>query len=248
MEILSKAFDRRIASLSIIFESYSVLHGVYHAILRSANVPERQYALFEKTRDSAIRKQNEISDSLHTQAFILMTGSAEALLKDLQDDLILENFTRLNNLSDVKFEVGELTKIIKESEQGDFVSLKLAESVIRQLGNGNTNPQEKVNFQNPQSMRDGFSRLFGIQIDTTTELYLNIRSYWLKRHALVHSEGIADKRYVDNMRKAGFDVKEGDRVIIAKIDYDRAVGCFRHMFSQIEAELVRLGLSFEGIG
>lgn len=246
--ILADVFRKRIKSLGVIFNSYSSLYDVYHGVLKQAALSKDKLTLFENVKKSAQEKESELSDALHTQAYILMTGSAEALLKDLHDDLILENFTRLNNLSDVKFTVGEMTRIIKEGEQTEFVSLKLGESVIKQLSSNTRNPTEKANFQNVQSTRDEFSRLFGIKIDTEADVYKRIRAYWYKRHSLVHSSGIADKRYVDNMQKAGFDAKEGQVIVISKSAYDAAVQDFASMFTDIEKKITELDLQYKGVG
>lgn len=246
--LLVEAYRSRTSSLGVIFSAFSSLHGVYHAVLRSANVQPHQLELYEKTKKSASSMEKDLSDQLHTQAFILMTGAAEALLKDILDDLILENFHKLNNLKDVSFTISELKRIIKQSEQGEYVSIKLAESVIRQLSNVQ-DKSSKINFQSIESMRDTLQRMFGIKVDITKDYYKNIHVYWQKRHALVHSSGVVDRRYVNNVSKVGYNKEAvGDTIIITKRDYDTAKSDFEKMFKDLEYLIVGENLSIEGVG
>lgn len=246
--ILAEVLKKRTASLDVIFNSYNILHGVYKGVLVSAKIPEEKMRLYEKTEKSAREKSEEISESLHTQAFILMTGAVEALLKDIHEDLILENFTKLNNLTDVKFTIGDMKSILETSEQDNFVSLKLAERTIDQLSNAGKNPNEKVNFQNIQSMREHFKRLFALDIVIDDSLVNNLASYWFKRHVLVHSAGITDKRYVSNMAQLGFSAEEGRNLKITKTEYETSKNDFCSMLDCIERELERKNLAFDGIG
>lgn len=246
--ILSDALKKRTASLDVIFDSYNLLHGVYKGVLVSANISESKMSLYEKTEKSAREKSEEISEALHTQAFILMTGAVEALLKDIHDDLIMENFTKLNNLTDVKFTIGDMKAILETSEQDNFVSLKLAERTINQLSSAGRNPSEKVNFQNIQSMRGHFKRLFALDVIIDETLAKKLASYWFKRHVLVHCAGVTDKRFVDNMNRLGFQTEEGQDLKISKAEYIASKDDFCRMLDCIEEELIKKKLAFEGIG
>lgn len=250
MSNLAEAFESRTKSLSVIFESYSLLHDIYSSVLKSANVPDDKQKLFDNTKTSAREKQNEISDQLHTQAFILMSGRVEALLKDILDSLILENFTKMNNVSNIQFTIGDLKRALDLGEQQpDFVINQLAEMTIGKLSNVK-NRNEVVNFQNVQSMKDSFSRMFGLKLENIEEDLLNkIRVYWAKRHLLVHSDGIIDERYKTNTRLAGYDVGSiGDRVTITKTDYDKAKNDYKQMLKCLEEEILSKGLKIEGVG
>lgn len=249
MNILIDAFRARTNSLEVIFMSYSSLHDVYRSILEAANVPKDKLALYNRTKRSAEDIQRELSDALHTQAFILMTGSVEALLKDMLDDLILENFTRINNISGVIFSIAEMKRILKGAEQEEFVINQLAESTIRQLNNVQ-NKSEIINFQNTKSMQDALQRIFGISLDGLDAALLPaIHVYWQKRHALVHSDGIVDNRYINNTGVIGHvEETKGDKIIITKQIYDRAKQDFEAMFEGIESAIKDKGLAITGLG
>lgn len=246
---LVETFHTRIDSLKVIFESYSALHEVYRGVLVAANVPQSKIDLYDKTKKSAEEKQKNLSDSLHTQAFILMTGAVEALLKDILEDLILENFIKMNTVSGITFTLDEMKRIIHKSEQGEFVSIQLAESVIRQLFN-NKNAQEKINFQNTQTMTSTFQRMFSIDIASdNTELLNRITVTWMKRHVLVHSDGNVDKRYVNNTKKVGYEIEdEGDKIIITRASYNDAKKDFEDLFEILESKIRDKGLTIDGLG
>ncbi|MBH2007128.1 hypothetical protein I8H83_00820 [Candidatus Saccharibacteria bacterium] len=245
-----EAFYSRTESLKVIFESYSSLHEVYRGVLVAANVSQDKMALYDKTKKSAKAKQQELSDSLHTQAFILMTGGVEALLKDVLEDLILENLIKMNNIGGIVFTLDEMKKIIEKNEQGDFVSIQLAESVIRQIFN-NKNANEKINFQNIQTTAATFQRMFGIDISSDNEdLLKRIALIWMKRHVLVHSDGVVDARYLNNSKKivASETEREGERIVITKSLYDEAKDDFIALFCVIEDTITKKGLKIDGIG
>lgn len=249
MNVLINAFKARTSSLEVIFKSYSSLHQVYGGVLKAANVPDDKLKLYDRTKRSADDIQRELSDALHTQAFILMTGSVEALLKDMLDDLILENFTKMNSISGVTFSIGEMKRILKGGEQEEFVINQLAESTIRQLNNVQ-NKSEMVNFQNTQSMQDILQRMFGISLNNLDAALLPaIHIYWQKRHALVHSDGIVDNRYINNTGVIGHtEETKGDKIVITKQIYDRAKQDFEAMFEGIEGAIKDKGLAITGLG
>ncbi len=247
MGVLVAILQQRTESLKDIFSSYNALHSVYRGVLASASVLDDKLALYDRTKKSAEAIEKGLSDSLHTQAFILMAGSVEALLKDLLEELILENFPKMNTIAGVSFSLHEMKNIIQKSEQDDSVSIKLAESVIRQLFD-TKNAQEKINFQNTQSMEDIFRKLFGVQLDDKRELIDRIHILWQKRHTLVHSDGVVDKRFLHNVSKVGYSGEiEGNRIVMSKIDYDSAKHDFEELFDALEMKIAEKDLCIVGL-
>ena len=88
MSNLTSVFAKRTQSIDIIFDLYKTLYNIYSEMMKTAKVNKNNLAAFEKCKTTVEKIQEDISTKLHTQAFILLTGSFEAFLNDIFEDLI----------------------------------------------------------------------------------------------------------------------------------------------------------------
>lgn len=244
---LNKVFSNRIKDIEVIFDSYRLLYDVYIGVMETSGVNGANLAAFARCKPSVDKLQRSISTKLHTQAFILLSGSFEAFLNDIFENLIQENFLAIRKASGINYSVSDLQKILEQNEDRDFVSLGLANITIKQI-QGVKNKNEKINFQNTKRMSEVFSEYFGIEIDLSAEYIKRIHKYWQMRHAIVHTNSVVDERYVNNVKKGGLESEAlGSVISITKNDYRKVKDDISSLLSHIEDELVRLKLSFDGI-
>jgi hypothetical protein len=247
MSSLSDAFIKRTQSIDIIFDSYKTLYNIYSEMMKTANVNKNNLAAFKKCKTTVEKTQEDISTKLHTQAFILLTGSFEAFLNDVFEDLIQENFLSIRKSSGINYSIVDLQRILEQNEDKEFVSLELANLTIKQI-HGIKNKKEKVNFQNTQTMADIFESYFDIEIDTKSEYMKRIHKYWQMRHAIVHTNARVDERYIANVNAIGLKSEElGSVVTITKATYDEVKKDFSLLLNHIEDQLNKLNLSFDGV-
>ena len=176
-----------------------------------------------------------------------MTGSFEAFLNNIFEDLIQENFLSIRKSSGINYSIVDLQRILEQNEDKEFVSLELANLTIKQI-HGIKNKKEKVNFQNTQTMADIFESYFDIEIDTKSEYMKRIHKYWQMRHAIVHTNARVDERYIANVEAVGLKSEGiGSVVAITKTTYDKVKEDFSLLLNHIEDQLNKLNLSFDGV-
>ncbi len=232
---ISTVFMKRTDSIDLIFSSYRTLFEQYNAALRTANINENNRVAFERCKKTVEDIQEDISSKLYTQALVLLTGAAEALLKDVFEDLIQENFVSIKKANGINFSISDIQKIIEENEESDYISLSLANLTIKQI-NETRNKNEKINFQNIQTMRQVFFDYFDIVINTESDECKYLHKSWQRRHAILHTNSIVDERYKHNVEFIGLESEEiGDTVTISKIEYDETKKKFISLFDEIES-------------
>ena len=247
MSSLSDTFAKRTQSIDVIFNSYRTLYDFYVNIMKTANVNKNSLAAFKRCGATVEQTQEDISTKLHTQVFILLTGSFEAFLNDIFEDLIQENFLSICKSSGINYSIVDLQRILEQNEDKEFISLELANLTIKQI-HGIKNKKEKVNFQNTQTMADILKSYFDIEIDAKSEYMKRIHKYWQMRHAIVHTNARVDERYIANVETIGLKSEEiGSVVAITKTTYDKVKEDFSLLLNHIKDQLDKLNLSFEGI-
>ncbi len=244
---LSSSFVKRTEPIEVIFGSYRTLYELYITTLKTANASPNMLKALENCKNTVEKEQKNISTKLYSQAFILLTGTAEAFINDVFDNLIQENFLSIRKASGVNYSVSDLQRILEENEDKEFVSLELANITIKQI-HSVKNKSEKINFQNTQSMSTTFKEYFGIDIDLEPDYMKSIHKYWQMRHAIVHTNAKVDERYKHNIEIVGFtSEKIGSKVIVTKKIYEQCKKDFCTLFDKMEELFVESKLSFEGV-
>jgi hypothetical protein len=247
---LVTVFSDRTEDIKSIFSSYKTLYTIYVTTLKNVKANPNSIQAIENAKGSVEKEQKKISNLLHAQGFILLTGAAEALLKDMFVSLLRENFTEIHAPS-VNFSAKEMQDILKQKVSHPVI----LESVSAELGNltveklfSTKNPIEKVNFQNTETTKDVMKNYFEIEL-SDSEYLKSIHKYWQMRHSLVHSGGKIDQRYITNVGKVemlGRSEKLGKRIAITKAKFDEANEDFLNLFNEldqlIEATCLKLNL------
>ncbi|MDB5184458.1 MAG: hypothetical protein JWN38_266 [Candidatus Saccharibacteria bacterium] len=247
---LQTLFERRTQNISSIFSSYRTLYQIYMAALDTVKANENTIIALTKAKESVGREQSKISNQLYSQGFILLVASAEALLKDVFDRLLTENFTKINLSSSLNFSAKDIQKALSDwnpvNNQIRDLHTSLGRLVEKKM-HDSKNPIEKINFQNVLSMRTIFKSYLDLEI-SDSETTRRIHKYWQQRHLLMHSNGIIDERYINNVKVVDLLTKNevvGAEVIITKKDYDKAVGDFTLLFGELTKLILEAKLNLD---
>lgn len=241
---LDEIFSERTKDINYIFESYRELYQIYITALKALNANKNTIKAIENTRSSVDDRQLKISDQLYAQGFILLTGAAEALLKDIFQCLLIENFTLINSPKHLTFSVKELQEVLVGNDSSESLSTSLGKKTVEKLYS-ETNPIEKINLQNVQTMKQVLLENFDIEI-TDSDYIDNIHRYWQVRHCLIHNVGIIDKRFLNNVGKVKKQLtgeKIGQKISVNKSTYDQANEDFTVFFSELNQLVEASGLN-----
>lgn len=236
---IDSAFQERVEEIESIFSSFRTLHALYAGVMKTANVNTNARAAFERAEKSAVEQQEHISQSLYGQGFTLLTGVAEALVKDVFENLVIENFAKLQGANRINFSVGETQDILMMSEVFSDSYEELSKAFGRlarnKLYKNAQNPTEKINFQNAETMVSTFKRYLGMELDIPDTIK-SIHRHWQVRHCIVHTNSVIDKRFLNNVGQVGLlkqDEELGARLRVTKRDYETAKQDFVTLFDQL---------------
>jgi len=246
---IGSAFEERAKEIESIFTSFRTLHTLYATVMKTANVNSNARTAFERAEKSAMDEQDRISKRLYAQGFTLLTGSAEALVKDVFESLLIENFPRITGANGVNFSIPETQRILASADESGFDSLEHLSGAFGRLARtklykNTQNPAEKINFQNAQQMVSIFKQYFGIDIDMP-ETISSIHRHWQVRHCIVHTNSILDERFVQNVKTVNLlrrGEKPGKTLVITKSDYQGAKTDFMSLFEQMSNLITKLEL------
>lgn len=215
--------------------------------LKTLKINPNTIKALENAKNSVDYEQQKISSQLYSQGFILLTGAAEALLKDIFICLLKENFTQISTSAGVNFSAKELQEILatkrNKKQTLEELSSALGDLTVKKLYSSK-NPVEKINFQNVNTTKEILNRHFGIKL--ADSVYLNaIHKYWQMRHALIHNNGIIDERYVSNTKKVKLHEKSeqvGSTIEVTKSSFDDATQNFLKLFKELDKLVNESGL------
>jgi hypothetical protein len=143
----------------------------------------------ENAKSSVEAQQEKISSQLHAQGFILLTGAAEALLKDVFVCLLRENFTKFTAPASMNFAAKEIQQVISEASDSDDVldaiSSELGDLAVKKLYSAK-NPIEKINFQNMETTKQLLDTYFNLKL-IDSDYTNNIHRHWQARVKLPFS-------------------------------------------------------------
>lgn len=245
---INEAFEEKVKNLESIFSSFRSLHEIYVEIMKTANVNKNSLIAFERLRITAINEQDKISNGLYAQGYILLTGTAEALLKDVFESLLIENFTKIRNASGNNFSIKEIQQVMMDSKDGldsfDHLSAAFGRIVRSKLSKDNRSATERVNFQNVKTMIDVFKQYFGLEIDVVP-MTNSIHRSWQVRHCLVHNNSLIDERFINNVTTVNLlkkSEKVGKYLSISKADYQNVKNDFLDLFTHITSLIEKANL------
>lgn len=243
---IEDTFTSRLQSINSVLGSYKDLHGFYVGALKGVNANATK--ALERAEDSIRAKQNEISQGLYTQSFVLLTGVAEALLKDIFEDLFINNFMTIRGTKGIDFNVSELQAILRgasaSEDKLEYISNSLGRLAFGQL-EGERNPQGKINLQNVETMVTTFKKYLRLDIPDGDGLK-SLHRYWQIRHVIIHNDGKINERFIHNVRKVGLLKEEdslGRRLQLSKADYNAAKTDFNELFSTLDTLVRAAGLT-----
>lgn len=237
---IEKVFETRIEDIDHIFESYKELYDIYSTLMKHSHAPSDAYRSMEQ---SAKRKQEEVAQLLYKQGFVLMTSTAEGLIKDTFKSLLIEDFSALLNGSKTVFSAAEIQKILNDAE---FTGFDDVSSIASEFGNlmyhklqSTREPDKKVNFQNVKAMEGTFRSYFGIEFENE-ELLNRVHRHWQIRHCVIHSDSIIDSDFIENVTKAD-QLKPADqigrKIVIEKKTYTEARNDFLDLFKILSYQI-----------
>jgi hypothetical protein len=244
---LDAIFARRTEGISSIFSSYKTLYGIYVGGLKSLKANQNTITAIENAKSSVEAQQEKISNQLHAQGFILLTGAAEVLLKDTFICLLQENFTKFTAPSSMNFAAKEIQQIINSTSDVDDVlesiSAEFGSLAVKKLYSAK-NPIEKINFQNVEATKQLLETYFGLKL-IDSDYLKNIHRHWQARHVLVHNNSIVDERFVHNVKavdllQRGEEI--GESLKITKKIYDDVNEDFLKLFNELDQLIVSTDL------
>ena len=245
---ITEAFEEKVENIESIFSSFRTLHEMYVQIMTTANVNPNSLVAFERLTSSAKTEEKRISNGLYAQGYILLTGTAEALLKDVFESLLIENFTQIRVKSGINFSTSEVQQIMIDSKDGldsfEHLNSSFGRLVKKKLLKDNKNATERINFQNVQTMIDTFYQYFDLKINLTS-VTNSIHRSWQVRHCVVHNNSLIDERFMHNVRTVRLTKKSekvGRYLTIKKSDYQNAKADFIQLFDHLVILMEAAGL------
>lgn len=230
-----------------IFESYVILHEIYSNSFSSLErqltelTPSQQGKIsranehFKTLSEGVTKRQQEISGQLYSQGLILLTGSAESLIREFFKNLVILNPNCIteSRAKEIKLSYDQIRGSANVSDKYWLGKLLYSELLAGK------NPESKLNFQNVQQMQNIFKEYLGIEIQNS-DLTINLHRYWMIRHILIHNSGVIDERFINNLDKAGIDVssyKLGDEVTVTKDNYEECKNLYSELFRMLSSKI-----------
>lgn len=247
-ETVSGQFQASAAEIEAIFESYRELHDIYASSFKTLESEleglPAQYKqkvgnakkVFENVRGTVGGRQLEISSQLYAQGLVLLVGAAEAITKEIFRNLLVHNIRKVSIKRSIDLPISKVLKARTDEQLAELV-LEVLES--------EGNPTEKLNFQNMKQLQ-GVMKGY-LNIDLSDELMAELHEYWQIRHIIIHNTSIIDQQFIDNLKKAKIPVEKyavGEKVEVAKIDYDKCFALLALLFETFDTEIERLKLSY----
>lgn len=246
---IPEIFVGRLSNVQEFIDSYHNLYELYNGALKGGSNAGRA---FDRTKNSVFEKEKEISGSLYTQAFVLLTGTAEVVLKDCFSTLVEQNFEKIRSKAGVTLKIGEVQNAFSQVKPDDTsgleaVKLHLGKRLVKNIF-GEKNTTEKINFQNVKTTEQILKRYFNLNFNVDRTVSDAVHCYWQERHVIVHNNAVIDERYRSNIRvvrELSEEESVGKVVTITKQHYDEAVDRFTEYFVALTDGIVQRGMRCE---
>jgi len=242
-------FQEAAGEIDSIFSSFRDLHEIYKTsfdtLEKSLDELPQVYRAkvnnakesFSNMAETVENKQNNISNKLYAQALVILMGNAESITKELFRNLLRQNVRSVNFKENIQI---SLKSVLVAANDAD-----LANVVLQKL-ESESNPADKLNFQNILQMKGIFKGYLNIEVDNDVANSLN--KYWQIRHLIIHNGSIFDQRCIDNINKTDPEFAKrhtvGEKVTVSKAMYDECFAKLTFMFQGLDNEIERLSLRY----
>lgn len=207
----------------------SQIRADYAQIIR--NTIQSIGSISDKSLENAEKPKDE---KLYSLGIVMIVSLAEELLKDLFEKLVYENIEHISCIlnKDINLPLRAISDLNFTLSKDDWVKLVLDYQIYQQA-----NPSQKINLQNIKSIEGMFKDYFGIIIQIEDIIRQRIHFYYQIRHLILHNNSKIDKRFLDNISKAGNDItdyKVGEKITISENEYVECKELFKNLFCSIE--------------
>jgi hypothetical protein len=174
-------------------------------------------------------------EKLYEQTIVLLVSDAEYLLREVFSLLIEKTFDKSKLLGKrVSFSLEDIVKLgfpIEKEKLGE----KVLEHVLEVR-----NPDEKISFQNIQSITQAFKSYFSLDICVSEELKKSLHKFFQIRHVLLHQHGIADLRFIHNLDtvQVQHSYSVNKTVSVQEKDYKECKQTFIKFFEQLDLSFI----------
>lgn len=246
---IDSIFQEAAGEIDSIFSSFRDLHGIYKTSFDNlekalGELPQTYRTKVNNTKKSfsnmaatVENKQNNISNKLYAQALVILMGNAESITKELFRNLLRQNVRSVNFKENIQISLKSVLFATNDADLADVVLQKLESE---------SNPADKLNFQNVLQMKGIFKGYLNIEIDKGVTNSLN--KYWQIRHSIIHNGSVFDQRCIDNINKTDPEFAKsytvGDKVTVNKVMYDECFAKLTFMFQSLDDEIERLKLKY----
>lgn len=242
-------FQEAAGEIDSIFSSFRDLHEIYKTsfdtLEKSLDELPQVYRTkvnnakksFSNMAGTVENKQNNISNKLYAQALVILMGNAESITKELFRNLLRQNVRSVNFKENIQISLKSVLTVANDADLANVVLQKLESE---------SNPADKLNFQNILQMKGIFKGYLNIELDNDVANSLN--KYWQIRHSIIHNGSVFDQRCIDNINKTdpGFVKRHvvGEKVTVDKAMYDECFAKLTFMFQGLDDEIERLNLRY----
>ncbi len=242
-------FQEAAGEIDAIFSSFRDLHKIYKTsfdnLEKSLNELPQVYRnkvnnakkSFSNMAETVENKQNNISNKLYAQALVILMGNAESITKELFRNLLRQNVRSVNFKENMQISLKSVLAVANDADLANVVLQKLESE---------SNPADKLNFQNMLQMKGIFKGYLNIELDNDIANSLN--KYWQIRHLIIHNGSVFDQRCIHNINKTDPDFAKsytvGDKVTVNKVMYNECFTELTFMFQSLDGEIERLKLKY----
>ena len=254
ISFISEKYNKNLVQIDGIFTVADILKGIYvnslESLIKQCDIYANKHLLLnaKQALENVSSESIELSEKrnwekLYAIAIALVASNAEQLLKLLFNNLVAANLNTVRSINNVTFTFQEVKNSTSSIGTGSNIGLK--DLVLGKIY-GEGNPQEKLNFQNIESILDIYSRYFGVLIKLSEEQKKIIFKYFQYRHIILHNGGEIDKVFHDRMKNVlGEEYTVGQKLSVSKEDYEMSKQIFLTLFKQIEVEIDKTQLILE---
>ena len=176
-------FQETAEEIDSIFSSFRDLHKIYKTsfdnLEKSLDELPQVYRTkvnnakksFSNMAGTVENKQNNISNKLYAQALVILMGNAESITKELFRNLLRQNVRSVNFKENIQISLKSVLAVANDADLANVVLQKLESE---------SNPADKLNFQNILQMKGIFKGYLNIELDNDVANSLN--KYWQIRH------------------------------------------------------------------
>lgn len=223
-ETVASLFIESANEVDAIFTSFRTLHEIYSASFKNIQQPlaglpndyrkrvENAQKAFINATKTVESKQSDISNQLYSQGLVLLMGNAESIIREMFRTLLKLNIRKVNIKRTINLPLDKVLRAATDTELAELI-LEILES--------DSNPAEKLNFQNMNQLKSIMQSYLSFELDGT--IVSDLHKYWQIRHIIIHNNGTIDKQYARNLKAVGVIIDSeqiGTKICVSKKEYD----------------------------